>query len=218
MENPQDEARISDTASRPADIETPTQSERLHEQQDSSVSVRTVTDGVLSFLGTASNEKLGACLVGLGAVTYVVLGRLGLVLIGALGGVVLHATWEGRSHVGRDQDTEQKRRKEAGVEVAQRLLAWHSSRKALERETKSDDQEHADFSSFEPEIGKALDTLTDAVIRDYVRWWYSPVMPSEEAFPEVSLDNAAHVGSLWGHVEQALYHDEGTRLIISIGL
>src|SRR3954451_11700486 len=45
-------------------------------------------DATLRFFATASNETLGACVVGLCASTYLVLGRVGLVLIGAVGGVV----------------------------------------------------------------------------------------------------------------------------------
>src|SRR5277367_4066951 len=54
--------------------------------------LRDLTNATLNFLSTASNETLGAFVVGLAASTYLVLGRLGLVLIGAVGGVILHAT------------------------------------------------------------------------------------------------------------------------------
>lgn len=67
----------------------------------SSPTVRRLTDAALSFLSNASNETLGACAIGLCATTYLALGRVGLVLIGTVAGVVLHATWEG-SHDGGD--------------------------------------------------------------------------------------------------------------------
>ena len=89
------------------------------------------TDKTISFLSTASTEQLVLCAAGLGATTYVVLGRVGLILIGALGGVVLHATWEAKNQHG-DADEHrvsgEVRRREAGVEVARRLLDWTRSK------------------------------------------------------------------------------------------
>ena len=165
-----------------------------------------LTNKVLHFLSTASNETLGACAVGLCASTYFVLGRLGLFIIGLAGGVILHATWEASSSASDTATVETgKRRKQLGIEVANRLLDWKDSRKEAlvtevneKRTTKT-----PDFSGFNPETGSALTTLTDAVIRDYVkydpcpldhhgcllissRWWYGPVLPNEEEFPTAS--------------------------------
>ncbi|KAF1941359.1 hypothetical protein EJ02DRAFT_455167 [Clathrospora elynae] len=158
--------------------------------------VKALTDRTLQFLATASNETLGACLAGLGAGTYLILGRVGLVLIGVVGGVVLHATWEG--HVQDGDTTEQHgksaeaRRRELGADIAHRVLDWRSSR------TPADDKPDAhgddfnvqlysgkqlDYSVFKPQTAAALTELTDAVIRDYVKWWYEPVLPTEETFP-----------------------------------
>ncbi|KAK1047287.1 hypothetical protein LTR33_014987, partial [Friedmanniomyces endolithicus] len=85
--------------------------------------LQSVTDRALHFLSHASNETLGACLVGLSATTYLVLGRVGLVIIGVAGGVVLHATWEGVRNGDRAGETEeawQERRRGAGMDVARR--------------------------------------------------------------------------------------------------
>jgi hypothetical protein len=85
------------------------------------------TDRALHFLAHASNETLGACLAGLGASTYFIFGRVGLVIIGVAGGVVLHATWEGIRGDDRDEHTkrlEQQRKKENGLELARRLLDY----------------------------------------------------------------------------------------------
>lgn len=157
------------------------------EPQDIITTLRHTTDHVLQFLSTASNETLGACVVGLGATTYIVLGRVGLLLIGAVGGVVLHATWEGKGITESGEGEEQRRRWEVGIDVARRVLDWRQNRS---RQVLEDDSEETatstDFSAFTPQIAKALNTLTDAVIRDYVRWWYSPVLPTEERFPAVS--------------------------------
>lgn len=153
-------------------------------------------DATLKFFANASNETLGACAVGLCASTYLVLGRIGLVLIGAVGGVVLHATWE--SQYGGEPDTENRdnnrRRKEAGVEVAHRVLGWRDKRLKQDedgREASSDEAKSEvdsgtkalDYSAFEPETRHALESLTDAVIRDYVSWWYSPLLPKDQHFP-----------------------------------
>lgn len=147
-----------------------------------SVDVKALTDRALHFLATASNETLGACLVGLSAGTYLILGRVGLVLIGVVGGVVLHATWEGNAQEG---DGEKKgksgevRRREVGVDVAHRVLDWRDARTQEKGKHEDDTSDLSlklysgkplDFSEFKPETAAALTELTDAVIRDYVKY------------------------------------------------
>ncbi|KAI7086661.1 hypothetical protein KC356_g4873 [Hortaea werneckii] len=153
-------------------------------------SIQRFTDRALYFLSHASNETLGACLVGLGAGTYMILGRLGLVIIGVAGGVVLHATWEGVRGDDRDEETksaERERRREAGVEVARRVLDWKATTK--DQDATIEDvkifagQRQLDFSKFGPETAGALTTFTNAIIKDYVRYWYDPTLPGEETFP-----------------------------------
>ncbi|KAL1984878.1 hypothetical protein VTN96DRAFT_8633 [Rasamsonia emersonii] len=39
------------------------------------------------------------------------------------------------------------------------------------------------FSSFGPATAAALTALTDAIIKDYVTYWYAPILPLEETFP-----------------------------------
>ncbi|CUS12721.1 unnamed protein product, partial [Tuber aestivum] len=39
------------------------------------------------------------------------------------------------------------------------------------------------FSSLSPETAAAFEELTEAVIRDYVRYWYTPILPNDEKFP-----------------------------------
>ncbi|KIW24365.1 uncharacterized protein PV07_10083 [Cladophialophora immunda] len=150
-----------------------------------------VLDATLRFIANASNETLGACAVGLCASTYLVLGRVGLVLIGAVGGVVLHATWENQYGGKLDGENQEinRRRKELGIEVAHRVLDWRERRQAPK-----DDEDDSlvdskaevktlDYSDFEPETRAALTNLTDAVMRDYVKWWYSPLLPRDQSFP-----------------------------------
>jgi hypothetical protein len=167
------------------------------------------TDRALHFLAHASNEALGACLAGLGASTYYIFGRVGLVIIGVAGGVVLHATWEGIRNDDRDEATkrlDQQRKKETGLELARRLLDLRVSAETAEderEEAKLNATHQLDFSRFEPETAAALETFTDAVIKDYVHYWYSPQIPGEETFPASCKHTlVAFILSLAGHLER----------------
>lgn len=144
------------------------------------VNLQALTDRALQFLSTATNETLGACLVGLGATTYLVLGRVGLVLIGVVGGIVLHAQWEGSLHGFADEQTraaEERRRKEIGLDVLKRVMDVRAQTKdshsLRRRDSELDIQlfsgKQLDYSSFQPETGAALSELTDAIVRDYVK-------------------------------------------------
>lgn len=166
------------------------------------------TDRALNFLSHASNETLGACLVGLGASTYLVLGRVGLLIIGVAGGVVLHATWEGIRGDDRDDATkeaENTRKREAGIDVVRRALDWRTTANAGEKT--EDIRIHAsqalDYSSFGPEAAAALDAFTTAVINDYVYYWYGPTLPGEDSFPASCRQTfTAFVLSLSGHLQR----------------
>ena len=154
------------------------------------IQARDLTTRTLEFLSNASNETLGACIVGLGAVTWLVLGRLGLVLIGIVGGVVLHATWEGDVHNNASdeaRESEAKKRREKGLDIAMRVLNWRErkegSRVPGDPLNVESSHKELDFASFPPETKDALTNLVDAIVRDYVRWWYSPVLPLEKTFP-----------------------------------
>ncbi|KAG9234803.1 putative meiotically up-regulated gene protein [Amylocarpus encephaloides] len=138
----------------------------------------------LRFLSTASPETLGGIAVGLAACTYLILGKIGLVLIGALGGVVLHATWEGQS---TSIGTIEAKRREQGLDVVKRILDWRDGRANKTPEDSDDDNVvGTGFEGFRPETKAALNEFVNAVIRDYVRWWYSPILPKENAFPMAS--------------------------------
>jgi hypothetical protein len=150
-----------------------------------SMQLQDMADKALHFLSHASNEAIGACIVGLAATTYFVLGRVGLVLIGIVGGVALHATWDA-SNSSSDRsaanEAEQKKRREVGLDVVRRLL--------LSREKQTDDADaedsddevrqlastKADFSSFRPDTQAALNVFTNAVIRDYVKYAVLPFL------------------------------------------
>lgn len=178
------------------------------EPQSVTSSLQSFTDKALNFLSTASNETLGACLVGLCATTYMVLGRVGLVIIGVAGGVVLQATWDGTrsgrgDHAARLAEAE--RRREAGVDVVKRVLEWRSSSRA---ESHAEDSriyasQALDYSSFEPETAAALDAFTTAVIKDYVHHWYNATIPGEETFPAICRRTfTAFMLSLSGHLQR----------------
>jgi hypothetical protein len=138
----------------------------------------------LQFLSTATPETLGAISVGLAAATWLILGKLGLILIGVLGGVVLHATWEGQSTlVGADGIVRQQQ----GIDVVARILKWRDSQSTGKEEEDEEEVHLGDsFEGFQPETRKALNDFIDAVVRDYVKWWYDPILPKESSFPAAS--------------------------------
>ena len=175
-------ARAVETAA--AEIRKPSAepTSEQNETSNSSDKIRSFINAGLGFLSNASNETLGACAIGLCFLTYFVLGRVGLVLIGAVGGVVLHATWED-THDDRDgtENELQKRRsrrKELGVEVAKRVLNWRDRRRGSENREEDEDVKveasvatrPLDYSEFKPATGAALTALTEAVVRDYVKY------------------------------------------------
>ena len=149
----------------------------------STAGLEDLTTRALKFLSTASTETIGGIAVGLAACTYLILGRVGLVLIGALGGVVLHATWEGQSSTARSiQDV----RRETGLEIVKRVLDLRVAFRGSEGDESEKDVLENSFDGFQPETAAALNKLVDAIIRDYVKWWYSPILPAESSFPAAS--------------------------------
>ena len=150
------------------------------------------TNTVLRFLSSASNETLGACIVGLGAVTYLILGRVGLILIGLVAGVALHAIWEESEH---DHDSEKtntedrRRRREKSLDIIQRLLDLRV--KAPPDDTASEENaiqrpndDVSKLATFAPDTRYAMEGFIESVMRDYVHWWYGPILPDETSFPK----------------------------------
>ena len=176
-----DSARNSES---PPEKETP---ERI------AIQARDLTTRALEFLSNASNETLGACIVGLGAATWLVLGRVGLILIGIVGGIVLHASWEGDIGSNGDDEAralEARKRREKGLDIAARVLEWRERREGSRELDSARDSPVAvplekdwDFAGFPSDTKNALTDLVDSIIRDYVKWWYSPVLPTENGFP-----------------------------------
>jgi len=138
-------------------------------------------DYTLNFLSTSSNETLLGVFSLLILLTYIILGRIGLLLIGVAVGVVLHASWEGsdHEHAGEASHTNKSnRRRELALEVSHRLLDWPKRVVASDNQNDNDgpisspeDLSLADleYATFQPATAGALRTLTDAVIKDYVK-------------------------------------------------
>ncbi|KAM0333308.1 hypothetical protein ACHAQA_001969 [Verticillium albo-atrum] len=154
----------------------PTTQTRLPDQ--SGASDDDLLTKTLKFLSTATPETLGGIGIGLAAATYIVLGKLGLVLIGAFGGVVLFISYEARH-----PEISRAVRGERGVEVLQRLGIDKVPETKTEDEKVEEERLINSFDDFKPETRDALSGLVDAVVRDYVKWWYSPILPSDSSFP-----------------------------------
>lgn len=137
----------------------------------------------IHFISTATPGTLAGIAVAFSAITYAILGRLGLLVIGALGGVAAFATLEARN-----PEIARAVRGEKGPEVLDRI--WLDLQRAHPQNGDGvpDPDQDQDavlkaFDDFGPETREALGGLVDAVIRDYVKWWYSPIVPTDRSFP-----------------------------------
>ncbi|ERS99458.1 px domain containing protein [Sporothrix schenckii 1099-18] len=147
---------------------------------------------IFRFLSTATVESLSAVGVGLAATTYFVLGRVGLVLIGAFGGIALFVAWEARN-----PDVTRAIRGEASSDLLARVIEYRRKDQENGDEVSGEsvgaeaafDPAQEDlalgraFENFRPETRQALNGLVEAVVRDYVKWWYQPIVPSDQSFP-----------------------------------
>ncbi|KAJ0418122.1 PXA domain-containing protein [Aspergillus carlsbadensis] len=149
-----------------------------------------LVDLALQFLSTCSNEMLLFVLALLMGATYILLGRLGLIIIGIALGVALHASWDSsRDHL---LDPRSSSRKQLSLQVTHRLLDWQDKKGAEHDRYSGEDEGHIpgeisdlgfDPSSYGPATASALQSLVDAVIGGYVNYWYDPILPSESTFP-----------------------------------
>lgn len=136
---------------------------------------------IFTFLSTATPTTLGGVATGLAAATYLVLGQVGLVVIGAFSGIVVFVAWEAKH-----PEVSRAVRGEKGYDFLDRLYETRSQLTAA----KSDQNDENDFQAlvrsfddFQPETREALEELVDAVIRDYIDYWYNPIVPSDSSFP-----------------------------------
>ncbi|KAL2811165.1 PXA domain-containing protein [Aspergillus granulosus] len=154
------------------------------------INMKELVDLVLQFLSTCSNEMLLFVLALLMGATYILLGRLGLIIIGITLGIALHASWD---HSGNPPlESQSSSRKQLSLHVTHRLLDWQNNRRAKHDPKLNDEGEHMteeasdvgfDSSSYGPATASALQSIVDAVVRDYVNYWYKPILPSESTFP-----------------------------------
>lgn len=130
-------------------------------------------DSALDFLSNASNEALFGVFACLMVATYIILGRLGLILIGTIAGVILHASWEGSSNGphGHETGSTNARRRDFSLRIANRVLDWQTRKLSTDPDTKSAGELtlDLDYTTFRPKTAAALKSLTDAVIKDYVK-------------------------------------------------
>ncbi|KAL3482876.1 PXA domain-containing protein [Aspergillus germanicus] len=152
--------------------------------------MKELVDLALHFLSTCSNEMLLLVLAVLMGATYILLGRLGLMIIGMALGVALHASWDSSSN--HPLDPQSSSRRQLSLQVTHRLLDWQNKKRAEHERNSGEDGEHIpgeisdlgfDPSSYGPATASALQSLVNAAIRDYVNYWYDPILPSESAFP-----------------------------------
>ncbi|EHK26240.1 uncharacterized protein TRIVIDRAFT_188607 [Trichoderma virens Gv29-8] len=141
----------------------------------------TFASRAIQFFATATPATLAGFGVGVSAVTYAVLGRLGLVLIGAFGGVVSFIIWESKN-----PEFARAIRGEDGPQVLDRVWTDLKAVRAVEKQDDDDDDEQyrmRGFDDFRPETREALSGLVDAIVQNYIKWWYNPLVPSDHAFP-----------------------------------
>ncbi|KAK8143731.1 hypothetical protein G3M48_006836 [Beauveria asiatica] len=136
---------------------------------------------VLDFLSKASPTTLAGIAVGFAGVTYAILGRLGLLVIGAVGGAAAFVVWEGRNPA-----IARTVRGEKGPDALERIWIDLQATKVTEEEHEADKPDQVIFKGFDdfrPETREALGGLVDTIIKDYVKWWYSPIIPADHSFP-----------------------------------
>lgn len=138
---------------------------------------------IFRFLSTATPGTLGGIAAGLAVVTYFILGQIGLLLIGALGGIAFYMHWEATN-----PDFARAVRGESGTDIVTRLLGERNIMNDVEQKetaVKEEEEQYLAqaFADFQPETRDALNEFVDAVIRDYVKWWYGPIVPNDRSFP-----------------------------------
>ncbi|RKF59261.1 putative px domain-containing protein [Erysiphe neolycopersici] len=143
----------------------------------SSMTLEDITNYALQFLSVASPEAIVGVAVSLTTLTYFVLGRIGLILIGGVAGILLHANWEARG-----TEDHMSLRREKSIDVVRRILEIREQSTKTETYPVKDEIATCNFDNFQPETAAALRELVDAVIRDYVKWWYQKILPKDTAF------------------------------------
>ena len=133
----------------------------------------------LEFISTATPSTLAGIAVVFSGITYAILGKVGLLFIGAFGGVVAFVSLEARN-----PNIARAVRGEKGPEILDRVWLDLQGAKSQDcADSKDEETTFKAFDDFRPDTREALSGLVDAVIRDYVKWWYSPIIPTDHSFP-----------------------------------
>ncbi|KAF4125755.1 Sorting nexin C terminal [Geosmithia morbida] len=135
---------------------------------------------LLDFASTATPGTLGAIAVGLSTVLYLLLGPLALLFVGAFGGALGFVAWEA-SH----PEVARIVRGERGLDVLERLRLGAADAEPGKESSPGEDEQTVlrGLDELRPETREALGSLLDAIIRDYVKSWYSPMIPTDHSFP-----------------------------------
>lgn len=154
----------------------------LHQRvEPSSTGTYSSTASVIGFVATASPGTFLVLALAFSLFMYVALGGIGLLLIGACGGVLLYVAFEA-SH----PDVARAIRGDKGYDVISRLISLPGAEEAEANASALRAPHEISMKSFEdfrPETRDALKSLIDAILRDYIKWWYSPIVPSDRSFP-----------------------------------
>ncbi|PYI17765.1 hypothetical protein BO99DRAFT_404068 [Aspergillus violaceofuscus CBS 115571] len=153
---------------------------------------RSTVDVALNFLASASNEVLLGVIACLSITAAFILGKLGFLLIGALAGFTLHASWENTAHeiTGGILRKNRSKKIELLEAFSSRLLDWkdgkpHSNDQEAderERQTESMHTIDPDFSLFGPKTAASLRSITDEIMNKYVNQWSKLILPPESTF------------------------------------
>lgn len=119
------------------------------------------TTRIFRFLSNASNEQLLLTFLITAFCIYIIIDGIFILLVGALAGFILHIIYSDNRST---------------LNVPDYLVTCDHSHEALVI------KDSPKFEEFKPKTATALNELVDAIVRDYIKHWYNPILPSEETF------------------------------------
>ncbi|KAF8471269.1 PXA domain-containing protein [Kalaharituber pfeilii] len=153
----------------------------------------------MQFLAGATPEMLGGVLLGATLVVYLIVGRIALFVSGVLVGVIVHSSWEAQ----RRQEQEVLKWIKTGIKADQ------VGEKLIQTTKRT-------YTSLPTATAAAIDDFTSALVRDYVRHWYNPLLPDENNFPEACKDSLSDaLVKIHSHVSQKRATDSFIMFLIS---
>ena len=169
---------MSDAESESKDASSLTHLQPLGSSFDKPDQPKYIVNCLLLFLSTASTETAAASLLGLAVLTYFILGRLGLLLIGIVVGVILHASWEIRDGSSSAYLKVKKRKqlKRTGLQILDATLQWRTEVNETQRQTLEEEQSNHKSSYDEnnlvslPKTSDAIKQFKSALLRNYIEW------------------------------------------------